>query len=83
LGAIEQKYEYLCTEMQRLRVENAEYKEKESQFTRRKNELEQALMGNQQKYDKLRIKKTEYKRKFNEVPQFWDKDIGFEKIEGL
>ena len=65
--SIEQKYEYLFTEMQRLKVENKELKERDKLQTKTKNELQQALNNVEEQNAKLKKKKAAYKEELMEV----------------
>ena len=73
--AIEQKYEALFTELQRLRVDNAEAKEREKVTNRKKEEALEKIKALDEANRKLRDKKHQYKKDLMDVWQAFRKNI--------
>eukprot|EP01022_Parablepharisma_sp_SALTPOND_P028346 TRINITY_DN70832_c0_g1_i1.p1 TRINITY_DN70832_c0_g1~~TRINITY_DN70832_c0_g1_i1.p1 ORF type:complete len:780 (-),score=139.29 TRINITY_DN70832_c0_g1_i1:138-2477(-) len=78
LAAIEQKCETLFTELQRLRVENAEYKERERVQIRKKDELLEKFKVVEEENRGFREKKKRYKKELAELEKRI-KELEFER----
>jgi len=78
ISEIEQKYETLFTELQRLRVENAEYKEREKLLGRKKDESFARIKALEEQNARYKEKKVGYKKVIEDL-EMRVKELEFEK----
>ena len=78
LLAIEQKCDGLFKELQRLRVENAEFKERERALARKKEEMMKKVKQLEDENKKFKAKKKEYKKGLEEIERKV-RELEFEK----